>query len=123
MTGAERVVRDYWQKIWIDQDLSSLADLVTDPVIRHTSDGTRSLDLSALKNRISDALRTVCGSELTFDSLTVDGDKVWARITLKGTTLATMSTLTLTWMAEYRLEGERIAEMWVLHRSDLDWNA
>jgi hypothetical protein len=123
MTGAERLVRDYWEKIWVDQDLTALADLVTEPVVRHTGEGTRALTLSELRNRIADALRTTCGSDLTFEALTVDGDTVWARITLRGTTLATMAPLTVTWLAQYRLEGAKIAEMWVLHRSDLDWNA
>ena len=122
MADAERVVRDYWQKIWVDADLDSLADVVAEPTIRHTIDGTHELTLAALRQRISDALRTICGSEVSIDSITVDGDTVWARVTLKGTTLATMAPLTLTWMAQYRLEGDKIAEMWALHRSGLDWN-
>lgn len=122
MTRAEQVVRDYWHKVWIDQDLDALAELVTEPMIRHTVDGTHEFDLPALKKRITDALRTVCGSELGFDSMTVDGDTVWARITLRGTTLATMAPLTITWIAQYRLEDDRIAEMWALHHPDLDWN-
>lgn len=122
MADAERVVRDYWQKVWVDADLDSLADVVAEPTIRHTIDGTHELTLAALRQRISDALRTICGSEVSIDSITVDGDTVWARVTLKGTTLATMAPLTLTWMAQYRLEGDKIAEMWALHRSGLDWN-
>ncbi len=122
MADAERVVRDYWQKVWVDADLDSLADVVAEPTIRHTIDGTHELTLAALRQRISDALRTICGSEVSIDSITVDGDMVWARVTLKGTTLATMAPLTLTWMAQYRLEGDKIAEMWALHRSGLDWN-
>ena len=122
MADAERVVRDYWQKVWVDADLDSLADVVAEPTIRHTIDGTHELTLDALRRRITDALRTMCGSEVIIDSITVDGDTVWARVTLKGTTLATMAPLTLTWMAQYRLEGDKIAEMWALHRSGLDWN-
>ncbi len=122
MADAERVVRDYWQKVWVDADLDSLADVVAEPTIRHTIDGTHELTLAALRQRIADALRTMCGSEVSIDSITVDGDMVWARVTLKGTTLATMAPLTLTWMAQYRLEGDKIAEMWALHQSGLDWN-
>ena len=122
MADAERVVRDYWQKVWVEADLDSLADVVAEPTIRHTIDGTHELTLAALRQRIADALRTMCGSEVSIDSITVDGDMVWARVTLKGTTLATMAPLTLTWMAQYRLEGDKIAEMWALHRSGLDWN-
>ena len=122
MADAERVVRDYWQKVWVEADLDSLADVVAEPTIRHTIDGTHELTLAALRQRIADALRTMCGSEVSIDSITVDGDTVWARVTLKGTTLATMAPLTLTWMAQYRLEGDKIAEMWALHRSGLDWN-
>ena len=120
--GAERVIRDYWQKIWIEADLDALADVVAEPTIRHTVDGTHELTLDAFRKRITEALRTMCGSEVTFDAITVDGDTVWARLTLEGMTLATMTPLTLTWMAQYRLEGDKIAEMWALHRSGLDWN-
>ena len=120
--GAERVVRDYWQKVWIEADLDALADVVTEPIVRHTVDGTHELTLDAFRKRITEALRTMCGSGVTIDSITVDGDTVWARITLEGMTLATMTPLTLTWMAQYRLEGDKIAEMWALHRSGLDWN-
>ena len=121
-TDPAQVVRDYWQKIWVDNDLDTLDELVVNPTIRHTVDGTHELTPDALRMRITDALRTICGSEVTIDAQTVDGDTVWARITLKGATLATMSPLTLTWMAQYRLEGDKIAEMWALHQSGLDWS-
>ena len=123
MANAEQVVRDYWQKIWVEGDLDALDDIVTEPSVRHSPDGTFELTVTALKKRIAEALRTICGSSFAIDAITVDGDTVWARITLKGATLATMAPLSITWMAQYRLEGDRIAEMWALHESGLDWNA
>ena len=107
MADAERVVRDYWQKVWVDADLDSLADVVVDLTIRHTIDGTHELTLEALRGRIADALRTMCGSEVIIDSITVDGDTVWARVTLKGTTLATMAPLTLTWHGPIPTRGRQ----------------
>ncbi len=122
MADAEHVVREYWQRIWVDGDLDSLAEFVADPTVRHTNDGTRELTIDGLRSRISDALRTICGSRVRIDAIRVDDDEVWARITLEGTTLATMAPMTLTWMAQYRLENGKIAEMWALHQPGLDWN-
>ena len=104
------------------RDLDALDGIVTEPSVRHSPDGTFELTVSGLKKRIAEALRTICGSSFDIDAITVDGDTVWARITLKGATLATMAPLSVTWMAQYRLEGDRIAEMWALHESGLDWN-
>lgn len=119
---AEQLIRDYWQKVWVEADLDALSDVVSEPTIRHTADGTHQLSVTALRARIGDALATICGSSVKIDSLAVVDDMVWARITLHGTTLTTMNPLTITWLAQYRIEGDKIAEMWALHQSGLDWN-
>lgn len=121
-TDPADVVREYWDRIFLDRDLDAIDRLLTDPSVRHTADGTASLSHGAMKRRIGEALRAVRGEEVSIDDLTVDGDAVWVRLTLRGVSLATMAPLSITWLARYRVVEGRIAEMWALHQSGLDWN-
>ena len=121
--GEASVVRGYWQRIWLERDLDALEDLVADPTVRHTAEGTQTLTRAELRGRLAGAFEAVRVSEVSFDALTADGATVWARLTLRGVSLATAAPMTLAWIAQYRVSGGRIAEIWALHQPGVDWSA
>ncbi len=120
---AETVVQQYWQSVWIERDLSVLGDLYTDPTVRHTLTGSRTVSTATLATELSESLRAMRGESFNIDKLTVVDDTAWLRLTLRGMSLAAMTPITITWMAQYRLDGARIAETWALHHAGLDWPA
>ncbi len=121
--SAEAVVRAYWERVWLERDLDALEDLVADPVVRHTAEGTQSLTHRELRRRLADAFETVRATEVSIDAITADGPTVWIRLTLRGVSLATAAPMSLVWLAQYRIEGQRIAELWALHQPGTDWSA
>jgi len=121
--SAESVVRAYWERVWLEQDLDALEDLVTDPVVRHTAEGAQSLTRREYRRRLADAFEAVRATEVSIDSVTADGLTVWIRLTLRGVSLATAAPMSLAWLGQYRIEGGRIAELWALHQPGTDWSA
>ena len=121
--SAESVVRAYWERVWLERDLDALEDLVTDPVVRHTAEGTQSLTGREYRRRLADAFEAVRAIEVSIDSITADGLIVWVRLTLRGVSLATAAPMSLAWLGQYRIEGGRIAELWALHQPGADWSA
>ena len=121
--SAESVVRAYWERVWLEQDLDALEDLVTDPVVRHTAEGTQSLTRHEYRRRLADAFEAVRATEVSIDSVTADGLTVWIRLTLRGVSLATAAPMSLAWLGQYRIEGGLIAELWALHQPGTDWSA
>lgn len=119
----EQVVRDYWQKVWVERDLDALTDLVTDPCLRHTVEGTEALSVAALQARLQDGLAALRCQDMTIDDLIARDDMVWVRLTLRSISMATMAPMPLTFMAQYRVREGRITELWQLHQSGLDWHA
>ena len=117
----EAVVRTYWDHIFVARDLDALDDLVTDPSIRHTADGTRKFTPSELKDHLRDALCAFRTESLSIEALEVVGDSVWLRANVQAVSLATMSPINFAWMAQYRVEGDRIAEAWALHQTNMTW--
>ncbi len=121
--AVETVVRSYWERIWLLRDLAALEDLVADPVVRHTAEGTQTLTRSELRRRLCGAFEAVRASEVSIDALAVDGQTAWVRLTVRGVSLATSAPTTLAWIAQYRVAGGRIAEIWGLHQAGVDWHA
>ena len=121
--SAESVVRAYWERVWLERDLDALEDLVTDPIVRHTAEGTESLTRRELRQRLAGAFEAVRATEVSFDAVAADGPIAWARLTLRGVSLATAAPMSLAWLAQYRTEGGRIAELWALHQPGADWSA
>ena len=122
-TAAESAVRGYWERVWLERDLDALEDLVADPIVRHTAEGTETLTRLELRRRLTAAFEAVRASEVSMDALVADGDAVWVRLTLRGVSLATAAPMSLAWLAQYRIEGGRIAELWALHQPGADWTA
>lgn len=116
-------VRAYWDRIFLERDLDSLHTIVTDPFTRHTSDGTRRFTVDELRSHLRDAISTFRVEDITFDDIATVGDRVWMRATLHGVSLAAMAPFSITWLAQYRVEHDRIAESWSLHQTNLDWHS
>ena len=121
--SAEATVRAYWERVWLHDDLDALDELVSDPTVRHTAEGTLVLARDDLRRRLMAARSAIRANEVSIDALAVDGDRVWARLTMRGVSLATMAPMSLVWIAQYRLEGGRIAEAWTLHQTGVDWSS
>ena len=121
-TAGESVVREYWERVWLGRDLDALEDLVADQVVRHTAEGTETLTRLGLRRRLAGAFEAVRASEVSIDALVAEGDAVWVRFTLRGVSLATAAPMSFAWLAQYRIEGGRIAELWALHQPGADWS-
>ena len=122
-TSPEAVVRAYWERVWLERDLDALEDLVTDPVVRHTAEGTESLTRRDLRRRLAGAFEAVRATDVSIDAITADGLTAWVRLTLRGVSLATAAPMSLVWLAQYRVEDGRIAELWALHQPGADWSS
>lgn len=118
----EEIVHNYWHRVWVERDLSVLADYYTDPTIRHTVDGSRTVTVAELASQLTDGLRAIRGEAFSIDEMTVADGNAWVRLTLRGISLAAMTPMTYTWLAQYRLEDGKIAETWALHQAGLDWH-
>lgn len=117
----EALVRDYWRRVWLGADLDAVAELLADPSIRHSSEGTQSFTVAEFRDRIAKALEIIRITGIRIDALSVLGDTVWARVTMQAVSLATAGPMSITWMTQYRVADGRIAETWGLHQSGVDW--
>lgn len=122
-TDPESVVRAYWERVWLERDLDALDDVVADQIVRHTAAGTETLTRTELRSRLAGAFDAVRATEVSFDAMTTDAGTVWARLTLRGVSLASAAPMSLAWLAQYRVDGDRIAELWGLHQTGIDWEA
>ena len=105
MTAEESVVREYWERIWLERDLDALEELVADQVVRHTAEGTETLTRLELRRRLAGAFEAVSASEVSIDALVAEGDAVWVRLTLRGVSLPTAAPMSFAWLAQYRTAG------------------
>ena len=122
VTSAESVVRSYWERVWLERDLDALDQLISDPIVRHTAEGTRSLTRREMRRQLASAFETVRATEVSIDAICADGPTVWIRLTMRGVSLATAAQMSLAWLAQYRIEGGLIAELWALHQPGADWS-
>lgn len=120
-TASEALVKSLWQKIWIEGDLDQVDELLAPQFVRHTRDGTTTMTPSEYRRHISSVVRTIRGTEVTIAHIASCDDMVFARLNLHGVNLDTSRDVKLTWMTQYRIAGERIAEAWTMHQPDLDW--
>ena len=110
-----------WQEIWIDNDFTRLQELVADPYVRHTRDGTVASTPAEYARHIESAVRTIRGTEVEIHDTATAGDIVFARLNLHGVNLSTGNAVKLTWLAHYRIVDGRVAESWTMHQTGLDW--
>ncbi|MEQ8840207.1 MAG: ester cyclase [Acidimicrobiales bacterium] len=115
------LVTRLWHTIWMSGDIDDLVDIVADPYIRHTRDGTVSASPTEYIRHLSGVVRTIRGTEVKIVDIASVDDMVFARVHLAGVNLDTGNQLDLTWMTQYRVTDGRIAEAWTMHLPDLDW--
>lgn len=120
-TDHEALVTRLWNQIWIDGELDRLAEVVRDPYIRHTREGTETTTPTAYARHLESAVRTIRGTEVQINAMVTSGDIVFARLNLHGVNMETGNAVKLTWMAQYRIADGRIAEAWTMHQPGLDW--
>ena len=122
------IVTALWQRIWIDGALDALGDLIADPYVRHTRDGTVVTTPAEYADVIAGAVDVIRGTRVQIDDMAEvsdgagSGSTVWARMTLHAVNIAVGTDTTITWLGQYRIADDRIAESWVLHEAGLDWN-
>jgi predicted SnoaL-like aldol condensation-catalyzing enzyme len=121
MSDNEALVTQLWDRIWISGDLDELEQLVCDPYIRHTRDGTVSAPPADYARHLRNVVRTIRGTAVTIEHIASVGDMVYARLNLEGVNLDTGNALRLTWLTQYRIADGKIAEAWTMHQSGLDW--
>ncbi len=117
----EMLVETLWNHIWIDQSLDRLGEVLADPFVRHTRDGTERTTPQRYARHVSSSVKTIRPTRLDFAHLASVDDYVYARLVLEGVNVAVGSKLKITWLAQYRIVAGRIAESWSMHRTDLDW--
>lgn len=120
-TDPVALVSKLWHQIWIDGELDLLDGIVTDPYVRHSREGTTTSTPAEYARHIESAVRTIRGTEVEIHATATAGDLVFARLNLHGVNMDTGNPVKLTWLAQYRVEGDRIAESWTMHQPGLDW--
>ncbi|MCQ3812955.1 MAG: nuclear transport factor 2 family protein [Acidimicrobiia bacterium] len=117
----ENLVKTLWHHIWIDRCLERLGEVLADPFVRHTRDGTEQTTPQRYASHVSSTVETLRSTGLTFYQLSSVDDLVFARFVLEGVNVAIGCEIRITWLAHYRIAAGRIAELWVMHQADLDW--
>ena len=117
----ETLIKTLWNHIWVDQSLDRLGEVLADPFVRHTRDGTERTTPQRYARHISSSVKTIRPTSLHFAHIASVDDYVYARLVLEGVNVAVGSKLKITWLAQYRIADGLIAESWSMHRTDLDW--
>ena len=117
----EELVETLWNHIWIDHSLDRLGEVLADPYVRHTRDGTQQTTPEQYALHISSSVETIRAATLRFDQIASVDDYVFARFALEGINVAVGSKLKITWLGQYQIVGGLIAESWSMHQTDLDW--
>ena len=107
--------------MWRAGDLDVVHELCTDPYIRHTGTGSETLSLADYKKKLAQTQRVLRNATTTIDDEVVDGDKVWSRATSRGVNLEGDTANVITWMVIHRIEDGKLAEVWALTQSGIDW--
>ena len=110
-----------WEGLWIDGDDAIAVELLTDPYVRHTTEGTETHSPAAYARHICDVTRHIKGTAVVLDHLSHAGDMTHARFTLTGVNLTTGEPVTIGWLGQYRIEDGRVAESWSMRQTDFSW--
>ena len=110
-----------WRTIWLGDPADGLDDILSDPYIRHTRDGTASVTIREYVEHMHQATRNVRGTDLRVDQSVEMADRTFIRVTLMGINITSGDPVMITVVGEYRLNEGRIAESWSMHQPGLDW--
>lgn len=120
-TGVDLVLR-LWNLVWLGERSDTFEELLTESFVRHTREGTTYQTPSGYRRSVGDATRNTTGTEVRIDHIEQVGDHVYARLTLLGVSLTTGDPMVISTIGDYRIEGGRIAESWMMHQPGLDWH-
>lgn len=120
-TENEALVTQLWDRIWIAGEFDDLDQLLADPYVRHTRDGTLSVTPAEYARHVQAATRTIRGTQVTVVDIASTTDMVFARLHLDAVNLDTGNSLRLTWLTQFRIADGKIAEAWTMHQAGLDW--
>lgn len=109
------VVKRWWDDLW-GGDLSVVDDLVAEPYVRHTMDGTKTQSRDQFKADMLQYFRVHNKPRVSIDDVGEGADTVWARIRSEGINLETEGTSRITWIQIHRLNDMgQIAETWTMY--------
>ncbi len=118
---ADNPIVRLWHAAWLVRDPDTLATLVADPYVRHGREGTTRMAPTEFAAQVVKSLGHLKGTELSVDDLATVGDMVYGRVRMKGIDLGTGNPVTISWLGHFRIENGVVAESWMLHQTDLDW--
>lgn len=119
---AETVVRRYWEQLWGGSDVGLVAEVFSEPYVRHNREGTSRLTHADLRDVLTRYWSAIGGSpRVTIDDLAVSGDRVWSRVTVRGNDAGTGEPMVITFLQQVRVADGRVAESWSLTAPDVDW--
>ncbi len=113
----------WWNDVWRDGNLDALAELLTNPFVRHTSTGSETVTVAEYRRRLADTQRALAKATTRIDDRAVVDDRVWTRATSRGVNRETGDQTLVTWLIVQRFDGDRIAEHWVATVAGVDWEA
>lgn len=117
----EELIETLWKHIWLDRSLARLGEVLADPFVRHTRDGTEHTTPERYARHVSSSVATIRPTKLHFDHIASVDDCVFARLRLEGVNVAVGTPVKITWIAQYRIASGLIVESWSMHQTDLDW--
>jgi ketosteroid isomerase-like protein len=118
---AKSIIGRYFDGLWHNRDLDVADALIGDPYVRHSSAGTRSMNVAQYKRELKQAWRLLHDATTTIDDQVAEGDKVWTRATTTGINLDTGEPSVVTWLTVHRLAGGRVVESWSATLPGVDW--
>ena len=121
-TDPRQVVQKWWDHVWGEGRLDLVDELLAPRFVRHDRRGTHVFTPQQYKKELAQFLRAIKGAQISVDDQVVDGQKVWSRLTGRGVNLEAQTPVSVTWIQIHRIEDGRIAEIWVMHQPELDWN-
>lgn len=113
----------YWDGLWRRRDLTVVDELMSEPYVRHSSAGTRSLTHAQFKRELKQAWQLLHDSVTTIEDQVSAGDKVWTRATTQGVNRDTGETSVVTWLVVHRVVGGRLVETWIASLPGVDWRS
>lgn len=115
------VVEQWQARAWGECDLSAVDELAADPLLRHGPTGTQRRSHDDLKDDLRSYQRALGKPDITVHERVADGEHVWSRITMSGASMDTGEARTLQWLQIHRVVDGRIAELWALYATDVNW--
>lgn len=120
-TAQERLVRRFVTEVWNGEDLHAIETLATTDLMAHHLGAGRNRSREGFATFHATLLGAIPDLNHEIDDIVVDGNRVAVRVTLRGTPERGIGPLPANGRAfeqpgfqEYRIEGDRVAELWVL---------